>query len=531
MTPTGACSKRLGHQFFLFLLCLCQAPLVEANQQDDSNETEAIYIPPYNRVGGILVHESNNTENPIKLGLINGGSAFFEPVLDGWRATCEQLDITCYAAQYDKTLPTEQGMPTDEGNCAFKALTSMKWVEEHQIHGIAMTPCEDNPFLENLTAANVPVVLFDGDDENRKQHRIAYVGTDQSAMGRVMGRLLRQQRPEGGTFAITLGKEGRTEGFMEEIMKDNDRDDRAHWYPVEGSDASVEGWLFANYSWEEKYAKRMEFFAERNATAIVTFRQTPMRIPMWKEIVDKYRDLNITYLGVDASPFQLDYLNQKYVDGLVGQSPWMMGKTLVDVLTKYIRHGKVDRDFYPTNLIAYNMIPVELPELELDKNLLGPLSWLGISCFIVVGVSALYCIGWTLYYQRSSLVVGAAQPFFLVMIAVGVLTMSAALVPLSFDDDGEIDSLSDREKAVRCMTIPWLSFTGFSVGTLWRYNGMARGMVIKLVIRMVLTAFRIVFLSNALFRILQSSALCSPRRTASTKSWRARQILPACKWR
>ena len=424
-------------------------------------------VDPYHRVGGFVLTTSSNTNNPLKIGLINGGSTFFEPVLEGFRVSCQQQDLTCYAAEFRKGLT-----PETNNRCQFYELTALQWLQQdEQIDGIALKPCGAgmNGFLGNFTAAHVPVVLYDGDvEESMRQHRIAYVGTEQERMGRVMARLLRQQRPEGGTFGFLLGKDGRTQGFVQEITRDNEGSDRAHWYPAEGNDESGDGTLFANAStWQERYAQRLEWFAQRNTTAIVSFRQTPMKIPNWKQLIDKYRDRNITYLGVDADEFQLDYLNQRYVDGLVGQSPWMIGKAVVDTLTQYLlQHGKVDREFIPTNLIAYNMIPLALPELEYNKNLLGDLAWLGRTCFIVVAVAAVLCMAWTGFHRRASLVVTAAQPFFLVTIAMGVLIMAAALVPLSLDDGGDVDRLSDRERVVRCMTIPWLAFTGFSVGTL-----------------------------------------------------------------
>jgi hypothetical protein len=145
----------------------------------------------------------------------------------------------------------------------------------------------------------------------------------------------------------------------------------------------------------------------------------------------------------------------------------MIGKTLVDVLYKHIQNQTVD-SYYPTNLIAYNMIPLDLPELNLEKNLLGGLKWLGISCFIFIAIAVSLCIGWTVAHMKTSLVVSAAQPFFLITIAIGVLILSASMVPLSLDDGGDIDSLTEEEKVFRCMTIPWLAFTGFSFGTCMR---------------------------------------------------------------
>ena len=59
-----------------------------------------------------------------------------------------------------------------------------------------------------------PIVTFDYDDPDRTNYRIAHVGTDQEILGRTLARLLRQQRPEGGTFGLVGRKEGLTEGFF-----------------------------------------------------------------------------------------------------------------------------------------------------------------------------------------------------------------------------------------------------------------------------------------------------------------------------
>jgi hypothetical protein len=47
-----------------------------------------------------------------------------------------------------------------------------------------------------------------------------------------VARLLRQLRPEGGTFATVGYKKGRTEAFLQEIEKYNHLPGRAHWREV-----------------------------------------------------------------------------------------------------------------------------------------------------------------------------------------------------------------------------------------------------------------------------------------------------------
>jgi hypothetical protein len=114
-------------------------------------------------------------------------------------------------------------------------------------------------------------------------------------------------------------------------------------------------------------------------------------------------------------------------------------------------------------LIAYNRIPLKLPELDVDQNLVGGLKWLGITFFMIISLCSLICVGWTVV-NRSAIVVNAAQPFFLIMIALGILVMSAALIPLSMNDEGDPGSLNETERVAICMGVPWLAWIGFSTG-------------------------------------------------------------------
>ncbi|KAL3938240.1 MAG: hypothetical protein SGARI_001818 [Bacillariaceae sp.] len=200
-------------------------------------------------------------------------------------------------------------------------------------------------------------------------------------------------------------------------MKDNNRTDRAHWYPTE--EIPHENGAFG-------YTNSMQYYHEQtNTSAIVSFKQTPMKNENWTKMVDAARAKGITYLGVDSADYQLEYLNQEYVDGLVGQSQWGMGTKMVKVLYQYLTEGKVDQEVYPTDLIAYNRIPTKLPELNVDQNLIGGLKWLGYTFFIVIALLSLCCLGWSII-NRSAVVVNAAQPFFLIMIALGILEIRSA---------------------------------------------------------------------------------------------------------
>jgi len=117
-------------------------------------------------------------------------------------------------------------------------------------------------------------------------------------------------------------------------------------------------------------SEAIDLYAELGTTAILFFRQTPMRHPNYTEIVDRHRGKNITFIGVDGADYQLEYLNTGYVDGLVGQMPWSIGTSLVEKLEQFAAQKAPEQDFFPSNLIAYSIIPAYLPEATVNNNLL-----------------------------------------------------------------------------------------------------------------------------------------------------------------
>lgn len=395
--------------------------------------------------------------NGLSFGFYNGGSDFFVPIQQGFEASCNAAGVTCHFVSHES-----------KTNCSALRREAVEHFLEQNVSGIAMKPCSPSLFPdinEIINEAGVPVVTFDSDAPD--SNRIATVGTDEAFFGRTMARLLRQLRPEGGTYALIGVKAGRTEAFVEEIQRYNDREDRGHWYESE----RLEKVPVTEYP----YMDDMEDFAPFNPSAMITFRQTPMRHPNWTQFVDRNRHRNITYIGTDGADYQLDYLNRRYVDGLVGQLPYEIGTNCFNVLMEHYRNGYVQKTYYPTNVVAYNLIPLELPPLDVDENLLGNRKYLGFVGFGMLALAAVASIVWTVAH-RANAIVKASQPFFLIMVAAGILVMASSLIPLSFDDGGRPDENSEFYNRAICMSVPWLAFTGFALtfsalfSKTWRVN-------------------------------------------------------------
>lgn len=413
--------------------------------------------------------------NPLRFAMVSGGSSFFYPIENGWNAKCEELGVEC---QYLTDNTTGSGTWSDPNfNKTIdlnECVAQMRHFIEQKVDGLAVKCNYDHPIFQQARDAGIPVVGFAGYHPGPID---AYVGTDNVYLGRTMARLLRQLKPEGGTY-ITLHNGNsateRHEGFVAEIEKDNNRTDRALWSPHE-----------LDYPWygrkipflgnsEADKISRMELLASHNPTAMLFMYQTPMRLPDYTDFIDRNRWRNITYLGTEGNGQELAYMARRYVDGLVGQLTYDMGNFAVETLYKMVTEGT---DSVPkilnTKLVNYHLVPEELPPLEVDQSLLGNLKYVGLTCFGLVALCALACIAWSIYHRKST-VVRASQPFFLVMTAGGALLMSSALIPLSFDDGG--NPISETRAIGVCMSIPWLSFLGFTIifsalfAKTWRVN-------------------------------------------------------------
>jgi gamma-aminobutyric acid type B receptor len=409
------------------------------------------------------------TAGAIRFAALSGSSAFFEPVEQGWNDTCRILGVDC-----TYIVPDFSNVSIDNPAIAVCEAEVLK-LKESGIDGLALGngACGDDAtrwrkLIKENTDAGLPIVVFDRDVINST--RTAYIGTDNVMMGRQMARLLKQLRPEGGTFVIVARVPERNAGFIEEITRDNGREDRAHWHRIDDEDISTD------LGGAEQYIDLMDQYAEKhNPSAFIIMRQTPMRSVNWTDHVDRHRHRGITYIGTDGSDYQLSYLGRKYVDGLIGQLPYEFGSASVQALYDVIVEKKEVDDIIATNLVAYNLIPLELPALDVDQHVLEGLRYIGWASFGLIALSVLACLLWT-FVNREGVIVRASQPFFLAMTAAGILIMGATLIPLSYDDNGEAGSMSGFKSVGVCMSIPWLAFTGFTItfsalfSKTWRIN-------------------------------------------------------------
>ena len=271
--------------WLLFVVTVSLLSVTRVSSSSSSSGTRSVYIT---RSGDGIGDIPQSDRTRFNFLLINGGSSFFDPVQVGWDNACRDSNMNCQYYRHDEiggedcfakqnetlyqiiheyqlvhgggssgggdvgdvivddgstnVVPeatSRQGDGLDvvvDGN-ATEAPT-MPQIKRYffgdTLDGIALGPCNAElitPAINDVVdKTGIPIVVFDTDVTDSK--RAAYIATDNVFMGVTMAKVLKQLRPEGGTFAVITPPNGtkpnidqRYSGFKQEIMKDNDKDD------------------------------------------------------------------------------------------------------------------------------------------------------------------------------------------------------------------------------------------------------------------------------------------------------------------
>lgn len=335
------------------------------------------------------------------------------------------------------------------------------------VDGIAVAIADEkyevvNHAIASAIDAGIPVITFDSDATNSK--RLTYIGTDNYAFGQTLGKVLLQIDPTGGYYGVISTQ---APNAIERERGLRTRLAGSKW--IEHSSSPMDC-LESGIIGIQKMKDLIQF---PEVKAIVPTGGWPMRnITLWEELLDA--NPNITTIGSDALPHQIDLLNRDYVNGLVGQVPFQMGSSAMDILLAHTRGESIPEEIHGTTLLEMIAVPSHLPEVTVDMHYIGNLQYIG---FIFSATVMFLAIGlglWT-FMNRNLKAVKASQPVFLIMITVGVTIMGASMIPMSFDDGNLMLDVHETCK-VACMSTIWLFSVGFTTvfsalySKTWRIN-------------------------------------------------------------
>jgi ABC-type sugar transport system substrate-binding protein len=368
---------------------------------------------------------------------------FYEIVRSGCESEAAKLGVVC-----EFVGPVQQD--------AYLQLAIVQELISRPVQGIAIAAIDQtiSTLVINLAIdAGIPVITFDSDAPHSR--RLAYVGTNNYAFGGALAKVLHQLRPKGGKCGLVATSAPnillRSAGFRSYLKGTS-------WFEVKESPTDCMD--NTEIALEQMYD--LASLGNDEIDAVVAMGGWPMFSPNstdWRYFVDANRNLELVV--ADTISIQIDLLSKNYVDGLVGQVPYLMGVQAIELLSRYPKANKNVEVLHGTAFLEMVRYPLVLPDLAIDQNLVGNLRCIGFAAFgITVAVSLFFSL-WT-WRMRKNQVVRASQPAFLGMLAVGTIITSSSIIPLSFDD-ANLTTASEHHLQLICMSPAWLVSLGFTV--------------------------------------------------------------------
>lgn len=177
------------------------------------------------------------------------------------------------------------------------------------------------PKINETVANGIPVITFDSDAPHSA--RLESIETDNDELGRMLAKVLLQINPMGGRYSVISAKaslniQRREHSVLKRLNELDSRWKLNKVYNGEGSDAM---------SLEQMYISMEEF---RDQEAIISLGGWPMfNGSAWSRFARQYPTSNLTTVVADAVEQQLKAIQSLQVSGLVGQVPYIMGKTSI----------------------------------------------------------------------------------------------------------------------------------------------------------------------------------------------------------
>jgi ribose transport system substrate-binding protein len=215
------------------------------------------------------------------------------------------------------------------------------------IKGIAISvidPDNMTPFM-NEVAAQVPLVMFDSDAP--KSNRSAYIGMSNYAAGRMAGKAIKEQLPDGGKFVVFVGRLDaqnaveRRQGIIDELQGKPYADQYPGEMTPAGTDIQCDKWLLL----DTRTDGGDESHAKANAEdSLVKYPDLDLMIGLWSyntpAIITAVKDAGkfgkIKIIGFDEEEVVLQAIKDGNVAGTIVQNPYEYGRKSIEVLANLI---------------------------------------------------------------------------------------------------------------------------------------------------------------------------------------------------
>ncbi|MFB2679998.1 sugar-binding protein [Shewanella mangrovisoli] len=236
------------------------------------------------------------------------------------------------------------------------------------VDGIAVAVTQSKYLAENslkrAKEAGIPVVTYDSDfdasiDEDPKSLRLAYIGTDNFALGQSLGEQLKKLRPNGGSLIMQSGRSDSPNLNLRLMGVRSALSGKTYNAPPGELLNNDLGWtevrepLF-NFDQLSQAVKQMESVMKGKPVKADSFvavggwaqNDAALYREMMAPYQDKIDNKDIVIIITDTSPEQLTMLKDRLAHINIGQSPYEMGRQAILTLYKIVTKQKYDDIIY-----------------------------------------------------------------------------------------------------------------------------------------------------------------------------------------
>lgn len=283
--------------------------------------------------------------------LTNGNSPFWDACRVGLQEA--EKDLRLNQAGFRAVLEVNDGTPQGQID------KLRQFASQSDIVAIGISPCDAAnlavaELMRELKRKEVHVVTIDSDMDRKTlgDTRFAFIGTDNLAGGRELGKCAKNLRPEGGAYVTFVGRTG-AQNAMDRVQGVR-----------EGAGDKFKALDNMGDETDLSRARENVRNAIRNHPDLNTL------VGIWSynapAIVDVVKEMNnrkqFTIVAFDAEPLAVAQMGEGYIDAMVVQNPYEMGyqgvrllKALVEDDQKTIHQmfpnlGKPDGNIYDTGI-------------------------------------------------------------------------------------------------------------------------------------------------------------------------------------
>lgn len=233
---------------------------------------------------------------------------------------------------------------------------------EDEVDGIAVAVIKSDFIsqrsIQLAKEAGIPLITYDSDLEDKdKNLRLAYIGSDNFALGVAMGEELKRIRPKGGLVCIQAGVKGainlksRMDGVR--FALSNQKDKNRMPTRLSGENNWVEFDRCPFYTWEDRkkaFDQLKTIIDNKREIAFIAVGGWVQYFEHYRENMEEYKEQiinhKIPFIIADATHTQRELLK----DGLsyinVGQNPYEMGKQAIRTLYNIVKGKEYKKVIY-----------------------------------------------------------------------------------------------------------------------------------------------------------------------------------------